>query len=222
MIIQILFYLILLLAMAYLMNQVRRPTRWIGQFFLWNMNRSHSALTDWGLQHIPIQADFAILDIGCGGGRTVQKLAGLAAQGRVWGIDYSEGSVAASRATNRPLIEAGRVEIDLASVSQLPFPDGRFDLVTAVETQYYWPNPASDMREVLRVLRPGGTLAVILELYKHSKSDPLEGLVMRLLRSSVLSVGEQRDLFSAAGYTDLQVFEETGKGWLCITGRKPA
>jgi len=80
------------------------------------MNRSHSALTDWGLTHVRIERDFSILDVGCGGGRTIEKLAMLAADGKVRGVDYAAGSVAASRAKNADLVRAGRVAIEQASV----------------------------------------------------------------------------------------------------------
>jgi ubiquinone/menaquinone biosynthesis C-methylase UbiE len=97
------------------------------------MNSSHSKLTDWGLEHIPMAKDLTILDVGCGGGRTINKLATIAAQAKVYGIDYSDESVAATKRTNAQWIGLGRVEVQHGSVSQLPFPDGMFDLVTAVE-----------------------------------------------------------------------------------------
>jgi len=44
-----------------------------------------------------------------------------------------------------------------------------FDIVTAVETHYYWPNLATNVKEILRVLKPGGTFALIAEAYRdHS------------------------------------------------------
>jgi ubiquinone/menaquinone biosynthesis C-methylase UbiE len=215
-----LLYCILLFIALYALNQVRKPTKWIGRFFLWMMNMSHSSLTDWGLKHVTIEKRFTILDVGCGGGRTIEKLAALAPEGTIYGVDYATGSVAASRAKNAWLIKAGRVEIKQASVSQLPFPDGNFDLVTAVETQYYWPNLVQDMQEVLRVLKPGGTLIVIAESYKNGKYDKLQRPVMKLLKSSHLSVGEHRELFSTAGYEDIQMFEERKKGWICGRGTK--
>jgi len=211
----------LLIALPYLLNQVRKPTRWVGRFFLWVMNLSHSGVTDWGLKHVTIEKRFTILDVGCGGGRTIQKMAEIATEGMVYGIDYSEGSVAASRGKNARLIETVRVEIRQASVSQLPFPDDKFDLVTAVETQYYWPDLVKDMQEILRVLKPGGTLIIIAESYKGGRYDMAQGLAMSLLRSTRLSVDEHRDLFSTAGYTDVQMFEERNKGWICGMGRKP-
>jgi ubiquinone/menaquinone biosynthesis C-methylase UbiE len=104
------------------------------------MNSSHSKLTDWGLRQISIANHHTILDVGCGGGRTVGKLAALATQGKVYGIDYSDKSVAATKRTNARSIALGRVEILHGSVSQLPFSDSMFDLVTAVETHFWWPN----------------------------------------------------------------------------------
>jgi len=120
------------------------------------------------------------------------------------------------------LIQTGRVEIKPASVSQLPFPENKFNLITAVETQYYWPDLVKDMQEILRVLKPGGTLIIIAESYKDGKFDKLQRPVMKLLRSANLGVNEQRELFSTAGYTDVQIFEERSKGWICVIGNKPS
>src|SRR6266852_8737017 len=134
------------------------------------MNSSHSKLTDWGLEHISIENHGTILDVGCGGGRTVGKLAAIATQGKVYGVDYSDESVAATKRTNARWTDLGRVQIRHGSVSQLPFPDGMFDLVTAVETHFWWPNLPGDMREVFRVLKPGGTLILIAEIYKGANT----------------------------------------------------
>jgi SAM-dependent methyltransferase len=141
-----------------LLNQIRNPTGWLGRWNLRSMNRRHAKLTDWGLEHVSIASDATILDIGCGGGRTIHKLAALATKGNVYGVDYSETSVAVSRKTNQQWLKTGRVEIRHGSVSHRPFPDEMFALATAVETHFYWPDLQADMREVLRVLKPGGAL----------------------------------------------------------------
>ena len=202
-------------------GQCRKSTWWPGRFFLMIMNRSHSGVADWGLEHVSIETDFSILDVGCGGGRTVGKLTAMATDGNVHGIDYSAECVAASRRTNRTAIEAGRVDIRQASVSSLPFPDQTFDLVTAIETHYYSPNPVEDMREILRVLKPGGRLVVIAETYKGRRFDALYRPAMMLLRSTYLSLDEHRELFASAGYSDIAISEEHGKGWLCAVGTRP-
>ena len=213
--------LLMVVLMVYVLRQVRKPDRFAGRLFLWLMNLSHSALTDWGLRQVQIAKNFTILDVGCGGGRTIQKLAALATDGKVFGVDYAAGSVAASRSKNAGLIRAGLVEIQQASVSQLPFPENRFDLVTAVETQYYWPDLPNDMREIRRVLKPGGTLLVIAEFYKKGAHSEVQRPVMKLLKTADMGVEDQRQLFAAAGFADVQIFEEQKRGWICATGRKP-
>ena len=97
-----------------LVSQCRNPSGWMGRIFLWEMNAKHSRLTDWGLSHVSVGERDTILDVGCGGGRTVGKLAARAPQGKVYGLDYSEASVAASRRTNARAIAASRVEIQQA------------------------------------------------------------------------------------------------------------
>ena len=204
----------------YLARQVKKPDRFAGRFFAWLMNGSHAPLTDWAFTHLTIPEGATALDIGCGGGRTIEKLAAKAAW--VYGIDYAAGSVAASRAHNQRLIAEGRVQVEQASVSRLPFADDKFDVVTAIETQYYWPNLEQDMREILRVLKPGGRLMVVAENYKGARNDAVLGPVMKLLGSSRLSVDDQRALFLGAGYEDVEINEERRRAWLCAIGTKPA
>jgi SAM-dependent methyltransferase len=187
------------------------------------MNSRHSKVTDWGLSHISLENYGIVLDVGCGGGRTVGKLA-AATQGKVYGVDFSKESVAVASRTNKQWINMARVEIRKGSVSRLPFAGDTFDLVTAVETHFWWPDLPADMREVLRVLKPGGMLIIIAEIYKGAKTRtaklaekylPLSGL-------NLLSSDEHRELFTNAGYSDVQVFAESGKGWICGIGRKPS
>jgi SAM-dependent methyltransferase len=218
---QIIIYLIALGIALVLMRQVRKPHRWIGRPFLWIMNRTHSALTDWGFGHVVIGKEFTILDVGCGGGRTIQKLASLASEGSVYGVDYASGSVAASRAKNADSIKAGRVEIHEGSVSLLPFPEAKLDLVTAVETQYYWPDLVNDMKEIRRILKPGGRLIIIAETFSGGRFDNVKGWAMKLLGSNALSEAGQRELFSSAGYDEIKTFVERRKGWICVVGRNP-
>jgi ubiquinone/menaquinone biosynthesis C-methylase UbiE len=187
------------------------------------MNASHSKLTDWALSHVAVEHRHTILDVGCGGGRTVSKLAQAATKGKVYGVDYSEASIASTVRTNARWIASGRVEARLASVSELPFAEDTFDLVTAVETHFWWPNLRGDMCEVRRVLKPGGVFVVAAEIYKGA------GTVLSRLAEkhsgrtgmTLLSADEHRELFTNAGYSDVQVLERRDKTWICAMGRKP-
>jgi len=204
-------------------SQCQKPTGWLGRFSLWRMNASHSKVTDWGLEHISVEKHHTVLDVGCGGGRTVRKLAAIATDGKIYGVDHSEESVAASKNTNVHGIEMGRVEIRLGSVSQLPFSDDMFDLVTAVETHFWWPDLGSDMREIFRVLKPEGQLIIIAEVYKgaHAMASRLAEKYARRTGMALLSAEEHRQLFTSAGL-DVQLTADDHKGWICAIGRKPS
>jgi ubiquinone/menaquinone biosynthesis C-methylase UbiE len=186
------------------------------------MNSGHSKLTDWGLSHISIRPHNAVLDVGCGGGRTVSKLAAIATEGKVWGVDFSKESVAVAKRTNQKWIAMGRVEVVEGSVSQLPFSADVFDVVTAVETHFWWPDLPGGMCEVLRVLKPGSRLVVIAEIYKGANTRVAK-LAEKLHPPgmTLLSVSEHHELFASAGYSDVQIIEEPSKGWICGMGMKP-
>lgn len=204
-------------------NRYSKPTGWLGRFTLWRMNASHSKLTDWGLEHISIEKEDTILDVGCGGGRTISKLAAMATEEKVCGVDYSEESVAATKRINAALIGAGRVEVRHGTVSELPFTDGMFDVVTAVETHFWWPNLPGDMQEILRVLMRGGKFIIIAEVYKGAETTAARLVEKYAARTgmTLLSVDEHRELFTNAGYSEVQVIEKREKGWICGMGKKP-
>ena len=209
-------------AVAVVLRQCRKPSRGLGRVFLWLMNRSHASVTAWGLAHVTIAPDATVLDVGCGGGRTVAALARVASRGRVVGVDHSAESAAIARHTNAAAIAQGRVAIGQASVSRLPFPDATFDLVTAVETHYYWPDLAADVREVARVLRPRGHVVLIAETYRGRRFDLPFRISMALLRARYLTAPAHRALLAENGFVDVTVFTEPAKGWLCAVGRRPA
>ena len=207
---------------AGLLRQCRKPGWLPGRLIALSMNLSHRPLTSWALGQIETGPAFAILDVGCGGGATVARLAALAPQGRVQGIDYSAASVATARHTNRRLIQDGRVTIELGSVSALPFETATFDLITAIETHYYWPNLESDLREMRRVLRPGGTFMLVAETYRNRRADWLYRPAMALLRATYLTPEEHRTVLRVAGFERIRVAEHASNGWICAIGRNPS
>jgi SAM-dependent methyltransferase len=210
------------LLMARAAAQCRRPSNRAGRAVLDRMNRSHAEVTAWGLGHVDAGLDFTILDIGCGGGRTIDRLASVTTGGKVYGVDYSPASVEVSREMNAKWVGQGRVDVQLGSVSHLPFDDATFDLVTAVETHYYWPDLPRDVREVMRTLVPGGTFLVIAETYRGRTNDWAYRPTMQLLlRAAYLSPGEHRALLENAGFERVEVFEEKTNGWICALGRRP-
>ncbi|HYM22110.1 MAG TPA: class I SAM-dependent methyltransferase, partial [Vicinamibacterales bacterium] len=162
------------------------------------------------------------LDVGCGGGRTIGKLAALAPQGTVYGVDHSEAAVAASARTNAQHVASGRVQIRHGSVSRLPFEEGTFDLVVAIETHFWWPDLPAGVREIRRVLKPHGRLAIVAEVYKGA-STAMSRLAEKhapRIGMTLLSAAEHRSLLADAGFEDVEVIEEQRRGWIAATARK--
>ncbi len=201
-------------------SQCQHPRGWIGRLVLWSMNRRHGRLTDWGLGHVAVGEHDTILDLGCGGGKTLEKLAAMASNGIVHGVDNSTASVAAAQRTNRRLVDAGRVVIQQASASDLPFPDGTFDLVTAIETHFWWPDLSAGMREGFRLLKPGGRMAVIAEFYNGGKHAKYADRLRKWTTMAILDVEQHRTMFTGAGFADVVIDEEADRGWICCVAAK--
>jgi SAM-dependent methyltransferase len=200
--------------------QFRKPSWLPGRAVAQLMNASHRTLTEWGLTHLPIGPNSAVLDVGCGGGGTIARLDGREQNLRLTGIDYSAASVAVARRTNAAAFDAGRVDIREASVSKLPFDANTFDAALAVETHYYWPDLVGGLREIHRVLRPSGRLAIMAEAYRGKRFGALDLVFMRLVRARLLSIDEHRQALLAAGFTTVEMYEERKRGWMCVVGVK--
>ena len=199
-----------------LLSQSGKPRGRFGRFLVRCMNFGHSGLTSWGLTKVEISENATVLDIGCGGGRTLERLASLARLGKAFGIDYSKDSVAVARKRNQRLIATGRVEVLHGSVSSMPFPDATFDCVSAVETYYFWPDIAADLAEVRRVMKPNGQLVIIAGMYLGSKFDKRNMKLIRVGGMRCFSVQEFEDTLQDAGFPNVAVTVEPRKGWICV------
>ena len=201
-------------------KQFRRPTGWLGRLAGLGMNREHEKVWRWGLEHVTIAPDAMILDVGCGGGRAVKILAQAASRGRVYGVDYSEDVLSIARRVNRALIQQGRVEIRHGSVSDLPFPDGMFDLVTAFETIIFWPSLLDDLREVRRVLKPGGTLLIANEAYQDARFEQRNDRWSRWVGFQLQTPEETRQCLVEAGYAEVEIDTAPDNNWIAAIAQK--
>ena len=145
------------------------PQGRMGRAMLKFMNLCHAPLTNWGLSHIKFEDGWTMFDIGCGGGATLRRLLKRSKDSFVYGIDISEESVEKARKVNAELLDE-RVFVEQGTAKKLPYENGQFDLVTAVETVYFWPNLLNCFGEVLRVLKPGGRFAIMVEVVDASST----------------------------------------------------
>ena len=106
----------------------------------------------------PVAGD-RCLDLGTGAGHTAAHLAERA--GRVYGLDPTEGMLAAAKESYGHLANLSFV---LGTGADTGFPDASFDLVTARHTLHHHPDLAATLREVARVLKPGGRFILVDEV----------------------------------------------------------
>ncbi len=100
------------------------------------------------------------LDLGCGPGLLVAALAQRAPALHVTGLDLSEEMLADARAYVQAQGLADRIDFRKGDAGKIPFPDGAFDLVISTLSLHHWHDPACVLREIDRVLRPGGAYVI--------------------------------------------------------------
>ena len=197
----------------------RKPEGTCGSRMLQDMNEHHSPVTEWGLSFLQVPENASLLDIGCGGGATLRRLSRISPQGMVYGIDYSDVSVAESTAYNRELVEAGRVRIVSGSVETMPFADQMFDGITTVESFYFWPDPAENLKEVRRVLKASGVFLLIADIYGGYDLD--EHALENIRKYDLFNPSPEEfcELFRKAGFSSAQAHLKEGTSWICVEGR---
>ncbi len=196
-----------------------RPGVYPGSFLVfWKMNRHHRPLQEFSMPFLKLPEKGRVLDVGCGGGFFIASMLKRAPESHFYGVDYSPLSVKKSRSFNHRAVKRGQVEIVEGSVSSLPFEDAFFDLVTASETIYFWPDPAKDVREVARVVKPGGMFAVCCDSADKTAAkkytDHIRGM-------TVYSAEELSAFFSGAGFVNIECHSDPATGMLCVTGTLP-
>lgn len=190
-----------------LIQQAKNPSGTIGSSMLCIMNAAHTRLINWALQKVHIKTDAVVLDIGCGGGKTIHTLSKRTPLGEIYGIDYSDQAVKNSIQTNTKDVQKQKVIVQQASVSSIPHHTNFFDLITAFQTHYFWPDVEQGIKEGFRVLKPDGSFLLVAETFK-----------IQYHMEKFKTNEELINLFYKTGFTKVQCYEE--KGCLCVIGNK--
>jgi SAM-dependent methyltransferase len=165
-----------------------------------SMEAGHGPVGRQAIALMQVSMDSRVLDVGCGSGWATRLFADYAVHGRVTGIDISDEMVRVARESSR---DYSNVSFEVASAEQLPFPDRDFTHAFSMESLYYYRNIPKALKEIHRVLIPGGSFFAVVDLYweneaTHQWIDQLKVPV------ELLSIDDYRSLFIDAGFVNIR------------------
>ena len=156
-----------------------------------------------------------VLDVGCGGGKNLQRILNHSKSINAIGIDISPTSVKTSVRKNRRAIKSGRLQVVHGSVEALPFASNFFDLVTAVESVHYW-EIEKGLSEVYRTLKKGGQLLIVNET---QSSDGLDEYLAEV-GFKVYTAKQLENFLKQTGFKKIRTdVNENGK-WIAVVAEK--
>lgn len=209
-----------------LLKNAGNPQGKLGEELINNMNINHEKLAQWGVSQIDIPKDAMILDIGCGGGVNIKRFLKLT-DNKVYGIDYSELSVQKSTEMNQKEVDTKRCIIRQETVSDMSFDDDTFDIITAFETVYFWPDFKNDLKEVNRVLKKDGIFLICNEALPK-ENDERQKEFIELLNCNIYSEEELTEKLKNSNFSEVKTIIKQSKDsftgedatWISAIARK--
>lgn len=201
--------------LRFLQNLKNPESSAYGRAQLRSMNNRYSLLSSWGFSHVFFTRKRLVLDVGCGGGKNLQRILNHSKSINAIGIDISPTSVKTSVRKNRRAVKSGRLQVVQGSVEALPFASNLFDLVTAVESVHYW-EIEKGLSEVYRTLKKGGQLLIVNET---QSSDGLDEYLAEV-GFKVYTAKQLENFLKQTGFKKIRTdVNENGK-WIAVVAEK--
>ena len=160
------------------------------------MARMNEECGAWVVELLEIGHDESVLEVGFGPGVVIQRLSKRA--GHVAGIDPSQEMVQQACARNAKATESGRVELRHGSVESLPFGNDTFDKSIAINSMQVWPDAIAALREIRRVIRSGGRIALGFTSYSGQRREGLAETLLAAGFTDARMVGRDKDFCALA------------------------
>ncbi len=163
------------------------------------MEQDHLPITLPVLEKMQLAPTDNVLDLGCGSGWLSRRLSKSVPEGRVVGMDISDEMI---RLARRNSVDHDNLLFVSGEVGEIPWEPNFFSHAISVESAYYWPDPASGIREIHRVLRPGGAAWMLINYYRDNPHCHQWGALLTI-PTHLRSATEWKELFRAAGFASV-------------------
>lgn len=211
-------FLVKLLPQKILSLQARRPSGFIGRFLMTSIfKKGNQDINHFVEQTLELESHHHVLEIGFGPGKLLNSMASITSQGHIEGIDFSDAMFDEAKKNNRDSIKAGRVHLQKGNCQNMPFSDGTFDRVCAVNTLYFWKPPEPYLAEIHRVLKSGGRLVLGIRVKAQLNELPLDRTIF-----SAYTLEEVETLLLNAGFSGVHSLEKQDSplASYCVVGIK--
>ena len=142
-------------------RQLGHPSGLMGRHVMGRLlNRVNAPMNAMVLEALQVRTGDRVLEVGFGGAALLEDIAAQASDGFVAGVELSEEMLEAASKRLRPSVDAGLIELRQGAVDSLPYADADFDKACSANTIYFWPDLEIGLRELARVIKPGGSLVV--------------------------------------------------------------
>jgi len=195
------------------MSQVAKPTGFFGKMLAKGMARGHKEFYKNALKAINPKKDDKYLEIGFGSGVFINKY--MSQVSRIAGIDHSEDMVKLASDINRKLVESGKAEFRQGYASSLPWADNEFTVVAAIEVFFFLNETEKTLKEIFRILKPGGRLIIEMAFNKDDGVDHKRHIKKMGLK--LYNGAEMKKLLKKAGFSDI-VIDYYKAFWIPIKG----
>ena len=160
------------------------------------MERSHLPIVEPMLALIEFNLHDKVLDVGCGTGWLVRRIARRVSAGLAAGMDVADAMLERAKALSADL---PNVVFARGGADAIPWNSDFFTTVLSVESSYYWPDPAQGLREIFRVLSPGGSAWILINYYRDNPHCHQWGELLKV-PTHLFSAEEWAGLFRQAGF----------------------
>ncbi len=142
--------------------QLRQPSGMMAKKVGERMNAANRYLYEATWRALQLRDGMSVLEIGFGNGLFFPELAAKAKDLKLTGLDFSLAMMKEAKTRNTELVKHGTLALHFGSSDRMPFADASFDRVYCINVVYFWEDPATHLREVKRVLKPGGQFVAAL------------------------------------------------------------